>query len=429
MSDLTSIAGLQSGAVYMKLPTTLREFALPGAQWMRLARVLLWIVAALAVVITFGLQRFGWLTGSRIWKVNLVVGALLIAAIVAISWRLGMWVILGIAIAARFVLFGRGWVAGADRVWAANLIIAGLATLTIGATLWRRLSASDLPTRIGVVSTLIGVPAAAIGLAQFVAPSTPNEATAPSCRGASVAGGKLLATTKEPGVNARSGPGTTFPQTRRFAADCTLAFDGYCIGEATNDLVTQLPDIRWLILHRAWGQPEALVAAGKVQSQSAESHLGDAPDPRCSNLGGLRPPAPVKVTVRRSGELLTIEAHSARSRLIGFAVMVSIPPKDGSDRFAQLGIQPKTTDDRGYVSANWAIKTSGRAVGRSSRLTLLVAACLAPAVAQVGSEGILQYEWDGRQAIRRGSILVSDSERSRLLAAACRIAPDWTPPK
>jgi hypothetical protein len=171
------------------------------------------------------------------------------------------------------------------------------------------------------------------------------------------------------------------------------------------------------------------VAAGKVQSQSAESRLGNAPDPRCTSLGGLLPPAPVNVAVRRSGELLTVEAHSTRSRLIGFAVMVSIPPKDGSDRFAQLGIQPKTTDGRGYVSAKWAITFSGRAVGRPSRLTLFVANCLAPAVAQVGSEHIVQYEWDGRQAIRRGTVAVSDSERNRLLAAACRIAPDWTPPK
>lgn len=359
-----------------------------------------------------------------------------------VGWRVGrVWasavlfaVFVG-AIIARWLLFATGRLAGQDLEFAANVLVALLAIFAVGLVFGARRRVVQEPgvgAVIGAVAIAIGLPVAAIGLTQALAPSTPREASAPACRGASVAGGKLLTTTGDIGVNARKGPGTTYAPNRRFGANCTLSFDGYCIGEPINDLVvTDLPDQRWLILHRSLLEREdALVAAAKVLSQDAESKLGDQPDERCSNLGGLPVPARVKLKAQLRDDKLMISAASSRALLIGFAVdLGALPSTGGDDRFVALGDAPKKTDPQGATTATWNVAFSGKAVGHSTRMTLLSTVCLAPAVPLVGAGQAVAVEWDGRRAtLLPGAVVPNSQDAQRLRAAACRVAPDRIPP-
>jgi hypothetical protein len=220
--------------------------------------------------------------------------------------------------------------------------------------------------RLATAGVAIAVPVGLIGAVQLAAPSTPNAASAPACSGASLAGGVFLATTLETGVNARSGPDTTYPQVQRFAANCTLSFDGYCIGEPVNDLtITAYADQRWLILHRPWeawpwdhmpwGDPSyAFVAAGTVQSQSAENELGEGPSKTCGRLGGWKAPSPVVLTTSIRHGVISIRASSEGAEIIGLSIMSSQALKNGSDPiFALTESAPDLTHRTGSITASW----------------------------------------------------------------------------
>src|SRR3712207_4207154 len=121
------------------------------------------------------------------------------------------------------------------------------------------------------------LPVATFSLVQLLSPAVPAEAGGPPCDGAPVSGSAFQAKTGELGLNARSGPGTTFAPARRFDASCVIGVGGYCVGEGVNDVAVPLPDVRWLRLHRT----EVYVSAGLVFPLSAESELGAAPLEDC----------------------------------------------------------------------------------------------------------------------------------------------------
>jgi hypothetical protein len=157
---------------------------------------------------------------------------------------------LDLTLAARVGLFITGWAYGAaaERSW--NLLLAatvGLAVLMSyqAAAVARRRAGQDVP--FGGVASAAGaalsLAAAALGAVTLVVPNAPTRAAAAACAGAPVYGARFFAQTVEAlgGVNARSGPGTGYPQVNRFAAGCTLGFDGYCIGEPIGDFRVTLP--------------------------------------------------------------------------------------------------------------------------------------------------------------------------------------------
>ena len=346
-----------------------------------------------------------------------------------------------LAFGARLDLFLTGSLYSQSAVLASDAILAALGFWMATAIAARLLKSSSWDARLVAVGAAIGIPAALIGLVELVAPVTPATATSPACDGASVAGAPFLATTPPGGVNARSGPDTTYPQVQRFAGNCTLAFDGYCVGEPTDDLVTkEYPDQRWLILHRpwqswpwdhmSWGNPAyTFIAAGKVQSQSPENALGTNPAKVCSRLGGWEPPRHVALAATIAKGVASIQANAAGAEIIGLSIMSSQQPTIGTDAiFPLTNPAPKRTDAAGAITATWNAETvTGPAIGRPATLTLLASVCLGPAVADPGNYAIWQVIWNGKMIAQAATAphSVTQAEAQRLQTTACRIAPDY----
>lgn len=145
-------------------------------------------------------------------------------------------------------------------------------------------------TIAATLAAILGLALSGYSVSELLAPNTPVAATVPACGGTPVYGAKYFAKTQANGANARRGPGVEYPQVSRYAGDCTLGFDGYCIGRAVPDYILGTPDQRWLIVH----DRKELIAAGVVLSESAESALGTEPSPECQQLGGLPQPSEIQ---------------------------------------------------------------------------------------------------------------------------------------
>jgi hypothetical protein len=191
-------------------------------------------------------------------------------------------------------------------------------------------------------------------------------------------------------VNVRSGPGREFRQIDRFPGGCTVGFDGFCIGEPIPDFITNVPDDRWLLLHRRAG----LVSSGKVQSQSRDENLGSRPAPECAQLGGdpLPPPAVLTAKPRRGGTVV-LSATSKGASAMGFALYFATSPLNGMLPFTQLGI--KTPIATGF-SAKWSAAYSAQFLpGQQGDIDVVAAVCLASTVPESGSGTALAFHLNG----------------------------------
>jgi hypothetical protein len=374
---------------------------------------------------------------------TIAVLLLLVGISAAISARLLACLIVALALGVRLDLYATGSLYGSADLWAADIITAVLIFLAMivflafppnqsqgGAASWER--------RLATVGVVVAVPVGLVGVVQLAAPSSPRTATAPACAGAPVAGGAFLATTPATGLNARSGPDTTYPQVQRFAANCTLSFDGYCIGEPVSDLlITNYPDQRWLILHRPWqswpwenmpwGKPSyAFVAAGQVQSQSAESELGTRPAQTCGRLGGWKPPTPIALKTRLSHGVVSIRASSERAEIIGLSILSDHPLKDGTDAVVALTEPAELTHEAGTITATWNVEAvTVPAVGQPATFTLLASACLGPAVADLEGYATRAFTWNGKSLSESPSEpgSLTQAQLLHLQTAACHVAP------
>jgi hypothetical protein len=394
----------------------------PPISWDGIIRSEMWwnLIAVLAALTL--LLAIGWWWGDRLFACLLVLA------------------VLGI----RFDLFFTGNLYSSTDVWAADAITAVLVflamTIFLAHTTAPAGAGASWERRLAAAGVAVAVPVGLIGAVQLAAPSTPHAATAPACAGASVADGAFLATTPATGINARSGPDTSYPQVRRFAASCTLSFDGYCIGEPTDDLlITGDPDQRWLILHRPWEtwpwdhmpwakQAPVFVAAGKVQSQSAESALGTQPDPECAQHGGWSPPKPLALATAFTKGVVTAHATAIGAELIGISVESSRHPQDGSDAIFHLANPaPLRTDTTSSIIATWNAETiTGKAIGPyAATFTLMASVCLAPAVPDPRDYAVSRFAWNGQTVTPLANNSPSVSNEKRLQTEACRVAPDY----
>lgn len=352
-----------------------------------------------------------------------------------------MWIVplilFVVATIARLDFFLTGSLYSSGAALASDVVVAALG-IWLAASIAARTLTTSWDNRLVAVAAVVGVPAAFVGLIELIAPVTPVAASARACAGASVAGGRFFATTPSNGVNARSGPDTTYPQVKRFAGNCTLAFDGYCIGEPVDDLVVdKYPDQRWLILHRPWqdfpwdhlwGPPAySFVAAGTVQSQSPESALGRAPTKACSHLGEWASPSPLTLTPALTNGVVSLKARSTGAEIIGLSIMSSQPPKNGSDSiFPFTNPAPLRTDEAGAITATWnAQAVTAPFIGRPTTLTLMASVCLGPAISDPGNYAVATYEWNSQRLAPTKSMKLTSAEAQRLQTAACRIAPDY----
>ena len=170
---------------------------------------------------------------------------------------------------------------------------------------------------VASVAVLLGLALTAYSAAELIAPNTPVAASAPACPGAPVYGARFFAQTTDLGANARSGPGRQYAQANRYAANCTLGFDGYCVGSVEQDLRLKTPDDRWLVVH---GRPSQVISSAVVLDQSPERDLGQDPSSVCKHMGGLPLPhtlSALAYSVR--GSTLSSEAPGAPA--IGYALV------------------------------------------------------------------------------------------------------------
>ena len=256
------------------------------------------------------------------------------------------------AVFLRYELFARGILYGEAASKMASLAVAGVIILC-GYLPLRMLHGRKAADKNGhkngdensakdasresiaaALAVVLGLAVTGYSVSELLAPNTPVAVAAPACDGTPVYGAVFFAKTQANGANARSGPGVEYPQANRYGGNCTLGFDGYCIGRAVPDFVLKTPDQRWLIVH----ERNELVASGVVLSESAESALGATPSPKCKKLGGL--PEPTNITQfsydPSSGQLSSVAPGAVA---VGYG-MASVSPNNRTYQVIALGTGP-----------------------------------------------------------------------------------------
>jgi hypothetical protein len=257
------------------------------------------------------------------------------------------------------------------------------------------------------LAAVLGLALAGYSVSQLLAPNTPVAAAAPACGGTPVYGARFFAKTPLNGVNARKGPGVQYPQVNRYGGNCTMGFDGYCIGPPVPDLILNTPDQRWLIVH----QRAELVAAGVVLSQSAESALGTAPSPRCEQLGGLPQPSSIQhFSYDPANGQLTASAPGAVA--VGYG-LATAPPQDRAYQIGKLAIQPGFPADLPPAKIASQMQVTGG-------VWLAAAICLADDVPVVSSLQVTLLTFHGEHvAGQQPGVTVPPSVRPLLAETAC----------
>lgn len=199
--------------------------------------------------------------------------------------------VLSVLVALRWFLFSRGYLYGDTQAQLASIAVAGFVVGFGYMALWFLRGSGgggNQDSSLSILAAILGLAVAGYSIGQLLAPNTPHEASVAACAGVPVNGAKYLAITTGVGANARSGPMAEYQELHHYPADCTLGFDGYCVGEPETDpAFSTIPDVRWLIVH---GHPDQLVTAAYVLTESAESELGQTPSPGCASLGGYPQP-------------------------------------------------------------------------------------------------------------------------------------------
>jgi hypothetical protein len=312
----------------------------------------------------------------------------------------------------RYVLFNEGILYGEAASKMASLFVAGVIVF-MGylplRVLRGRGSAEEVPKEsiAATLAAILGLAVSGYSVSELLAPNTPVAATVSACGGTPVYGAKFFAKTQANGVNARSGPGVEYPQVNRYAGDCTLGFDGYCIGRAVPDFILGTPDQRWLIVH----DRKELIAAGVVLSESAESALGSKPSPECQQLGGLPQPSEIQDF---SYNITTgqISASAPGAVAVGYG-MATVPQRNRAYQVVALA----TNSD---FSAQLSARTIANELPVAGGVWLSAAICLADNVPVVASLRVQLLTFDGSHAATElPDARVPSSVRPLLAEVAC----------
>jgi hypothetical protein len=300
----------------------------------------------------------------------------------------------------RYELFARGYLYDEAASKMASLAVAGIIIICgyLPLRMLRDRKAGDKnsakdASKESIAATLaavLGLAVTGYSVSELLAPNTPVAASAPACNGTPVYGAEFFAKTQGNGANARSGPGVEYPQVKRYGGNCTLGFDGYCIGREVPDFVLGTPDQRWLIVH----EQNDMVASGVVLSESAESALGTAPNPRCKKLGGL--PEPTRITSfvydPSSGQISSVAPGAVA---VGYG-MASVSSNSRAYQVIALGTGP------GFV-AKLKLSTIVSEVPVMHGVWLSAAICLADNVPVVPSLRVQLLTFHGTHVINEQS--------------------------
>jgi hypothetical protein len=248
---------------------------------------------------------------------------------------------------------------------------------------------------VASVAVLLGLALTAYSVAELIAPNTPVAASAPACPGAPVYGARFFAQTTDLGANARSGPGREYAQANQYAANCTLGFDGYCVGSVEQDLRLKTPDDRWLVVH---GRPSQVISSAVLIDQSPESDLGQDPSNGCKQIGGLSLPRTVSgLAYKTRHSMLSSEASGAPA--VGYALVALA---GGRVSYVPIGL---ATVPPGF-KLQWAVRrTLAQIPGYSVRDKVWVGAavCLADTFPVSESLRALRISLDGGEVTAKAS--------------------------
>ena len=269
-------------------------------------------------------------------------------------------------VAVRQVLIFRGLLYGNAMLRLSTLVLAGL---LLGATVWI-LGSGNLTRVLGAVGLLTAVYAAS----ELVVPNSMDAAAPGACPGAQTQSVRLLGTTHPNGANVRAGPARSFEQKSRFAANCSVGFVAYCIGDPEPDLFLIsradlfVPDSRWLILPRNRG----FVHAGVVATQGVDEKL---PERKCE---GSRP-SPDKPELAINGGLPStvsgvaeLSVTAPRAAIVGFA---SYGEPEGRPQLTRIALDADSSDG---FTASWDTSKQVTSAGAGRGTAIVVAVvCLA----------------------------------------------------
>lgn len=271
-------------------------------------------------------------------------------------------------------------------------------------------TASSWGDRVGAVALVLGIPALIASGLNLLAPPTPQGVSAGACAGTQTYHTAYLGLTVGPlGDFTRSGPGLSFAQTGRLDKDCTVGFDGYCIGDPIDDPVTHgWVDTRWVrvsthsqqpwkeIAHLMSGEPsgDRFVALAYIAPKSSDRKLTYLGPDVCR--GGR--PQPGRVTLKAAAPdasgAVTFTPQATETERIGMAI--SLPSASLSQGSAIRKVDSAPTDGGGTAKIIWQAKTtlSNLTAERTEPLTVVVLAvpCLGPvAPADAGAAATLTY--------------------------------------
>ena len=307
-----------------------------------------------------------------------------------------------VLITARIALVRVGWLFGSGRLLAVDAAISAL--LVIGVAVARRFTAArpadqpgpagSLTDWLGIAAAVLGLPGLVISLSNLFAPPTPHGLSVPICAGAPAYGWEYYGVTTGPiGNYARSGPGLNFPQTDRFDANCTLGFEGYCLGDPVTDPFTEWPETRWLLVGRHTRNP-ARTAARLLSSESGDMRFvthayvaPKSPDGDLDYLGdeicgrGRPQPGPVTMIADQPTDAgITFRMQVDNAERVGLALSMPRPLTRAGSAVRMIYSAP--VDATGAATITWnADRTVRQLVPHRSEpayISVLGTSCLGP---------------------------------------------------
>ncbi|WP_374457018.1 hypothetical protein [Nocardioides sp.] len=332
------------------------------------------------------------------------------------------------ALLARYQLFSREVLFGPRAEFYANLATASVVSsvLLLAAWIWVSNSSSSSDSTsstsgsspaLAFAAAAVALPTAAVAAIQVMFPATPYDAAAPACAGAPVLKARFLGQTVAPGVNARDGAGTGFPNVDRYGGSCTLGFDGFCIGEPVVEKLSGLEDTRWYIVHGR----DHVVSSSKIRDQSPVARLAPKPDADCeSKYGGLPAPDELEFTPSRdSGPLVKLSARAEGASLVGYAVY-NPDPRSGTYGYSRVGI----VDTEPTFDGTWDSSTAVSDLRKQEGTIYLGAAiCLAAEVPFRDAAVFAATYRDGRVVRLRPDERLNDDATKLLRQTACSTSP------
>jgi hypothetical protein len=222
------------------------------------------------------------------------------------------------------------------------------------------------------------------------------------------------------GNYSRSGPGVSYPQTGRYDTNCTVGFDGYCVGEPMPDPTADgWMDSRWLRDGKG-----NFVSLAYLDPQSPDSNLPYLSDRVCPHESQL-PGHAVMAADLRNQQAIRFDLRADHAANLGVALWVRDAGQIRSGvPLRQIGAS--ATDAGGAGAAVWRTSRilADLKPGRTSDVSVVVAGtpCLGPnGPAATNDTATMEFVIDPANHIvlRSSKIDLSADMMGRLTRQAC----------